>query len=83
MLRNFLSSEECDALIASAERTGLHPAVTSGGTDARRHCDVCVLSPREEQLVALVQRDAAGLLLSDEARQLPGGGVEDLHVLVS
>ena len=82
LLKNFLSPEECDGLIESAQRTGLHAAVTSGGTDARRRCEVCVLSPREQQLVATIQRDAAGLLLSDEARGSPGGGVEDLHVLV-
>jgi hypothetical protein len=80
-LEGFLSAEECEALIASATLSGLQTAETTGGTRSRRNCDVSVLSPVQESVVREVQRDAAELLLTDEALDLPGGGCEDLHVL--
>lgn len=81
LLRNLLSQDECDALITSAKRAGLHTAETTGKTASRRRCDVCTLSPWEEPVVKAIQIDVARLLLSAETLQLPGGGCEDLHVL--
>ncbi|KAL1523787.1 hypothetical protein AB1Y20_018710 [Prymnesium parvum] len=80
-LRQFLSPDESSTLIRSARENGLHPAVTSGNTRARRACDLSLLSPSRQPLVAELQREVARLMLSDEALQLPGGGCEDLHVL--
>ena len=81
LLQGFLSSEECEALIASAKRRGFDPAETTGKSDARRRCDVALVSPSQEPVLAAVQSDAARLLLSSEALQTPGGGVEELNVL--
>ena len=81
LLKNWLSQDECDALMKAAESNGLDTAETSGVTDARRHCDVAVLSPWEHDTVKSIQVDAARMLLSEEAMSLPGGGCEDLHVL--
>ena len=82
LLRNFLSEVECKIIMAEAELSGaLHPAETSGGTDARRNCDVCTLPPQKSAAVAAITREVAGLLLDPAAAALPGSGSEDLHVL--
>ena len=81
MLQGFLSSEECEALIASAKRRGFETAETTGKSDARRRCEVALVSPSQEPVLAAVQSDAARLLLSSKALQTPGGGVEELNVL--
>ena len=81
MLRNFLSATECEALMASAKRAGLEAAETTGKSGARRRCDYALLSPSKEKVLASVQSDAARALLSAEALQTPGGGVEELNVL--
>lgn len=81
LLKNFLSPEECDALMAEAEASGdLQRAETSGRTDARKQCDICCLG-MQSPVVAALTREAAGLLLNSEAAQMPGSGCEDLHVL--
>ena len=81
VIRNFLSAEECEALMKSAKRRGFEVAETTGKTGARRRCDYALLSPSQEAVLASVQSDAARTLLSDEALQTPGGGVEELNVL--
>ena len=81
LLKNWLTQDECNALMKTAESHGLETAETSGETEARRHCDVAVLSPWKHDTVKSIQVDAARTLLSEEAMSLPGGGCEDLHVL--
>ena len=81
LLEGFLSEEDCDALVASAKLAGFEPAETTGKTQARRRCEVALLSPSQERVLASVQSDAARTLLSLEALQTPGGGVEELNVL--
>lgn len=81
LLQNFLSAEECDTLMGSAELAGFEAAETTGKTQARHRCDVALLSPSRESVLAAVQSDAARALLSSEALQTPGGGVEELNVL--
>ena len=81
LLKNFLSDEECAAILAEAQASGgLHEATTSGETGARRHCEICCLSMQSD-VVGSLSREAAGLLLTDEAKSIPGSGCEDLHVL--
>ena len=81
LLRNFLTAEECEALMTEAEASGeLHLAETSGRTDARKRCDICCLG-MQSPTVAAVTKEAAGLLLDEAARQMPGSGCEDLHML--
>ena len=81
LLENFLTEAECEALVARAEAVGFETAETSGKTSARRLCDVAFLSPSQERVLAAVQSDAARSLLSHDALQTPGGGVENLNVL--
>lgn len=81
LLHNFLSEEECNALISSAKKAGFETAETTGKSDARRRCDAALLSPSTESVLAAVQSDAARTLLSEEALTTPGGGCEELNVL--
>ena len=81
LLKGFLSAEECDALIESAKRSGFEAAETTGKTNARRHCEVALLTPSQERVLASIQSDAARVLLSSEALRTEGGGVEALNVL--
>ena len=81
LLRNFLSMAECEALMASAKRAGFEAAETTGRSSARRKCNYALLAPSTEKVLASVQSDAARALLSAEALQTPGGGVEELNVL--
>ena len=81
VLRNFLLPEECEVLVAAALESGeLSPAETSGGTDARKRCDVCFLDGAAPVVGALT-REVAHLLLDADALTLPGTGSELLNVL--
>ena len=72
LLRNFLSDGECASLIAEARASGgLHEATTSGGTSARKHCEICCLG-MDSAVVRALSQDASHLLLSDAARAVPG-----------
>eukprot|EP00310_Coccolithus_braarudii_P017189 CAMPEP_0183338104 /NCGR_PEP_ID=MMETSP0164_2-20130417/5514_1 /TAXON_ID=221442 /ORGANISM="Coccolithus pelagicus ssp braarudi, Strain PLY182g" /LENGTH=238 /DNA_ID=CAMNT_0025507897 /DNA_START=141 /DNA_END=857 /DNA_ORIENTATION=+ len=79
-LRGLLDPDECDQLIRHATETGLHPAETAGGTDARKRCDVCCLGPSTSPFLKDLTADLADVLFTASARA-PGGGCEDLHIL--
>ena len=82
LLRDYLTADECDALMQEAEASGeMHAAETSGRTDARKRCEICCLGPKSSPTVASLTKEAARLLLDEEAVRLPGAGCEDMHVL--
>ena len=81
LMQGYLSAAECSQLISGALSSGMVAAETTGNTDARRRCDLALLSPSQHQALRGVQSDAARLLLSEQAMADPGGGCEPLHVL--
>ena len=81
LLKGFLSADECDALMEHAKLAGFEAAETTGQTRARRNCEVALLSPSRQRVLAAIQSDAARTLLSTEELQTSGGGVEELNVL--
>ena len=80
LLRNF-SEVECKIIMVEAELSGaLHPAETSGGTDAaqlrRLHAAAAEVGGGRGD-----HAEVAGLLLDPAAAAPPGSGSEDFHVL--
>ena len=81
LIRNFLSHDECASIVAAADASGaLHPAETSGRSDARKRCDICCLGLAHPAVSCMTQ-EAASLLLAPEVIAQQGTGCEDLHVL--
>ena len=81
LLRNFLSEDECSAIMAAAEESGeFKLAETGGRTDARKRCDICCLG-MQTPVVNYLTNEVRQLLLDPEAAASPGSGCEDMHVL--
>jgi len=81
LLRGVLGAEDCRSVAAAATAKGLEAARTAfdgepGSSSARLKSEVAWLTPP-----AALTSAVAGLLLSDEARDAPGSGCEDLQVV--
>lgn len=86
VLRNYLSSEECDEIIAASIGKDMTKAetITEGDTQSRTHCQVSWIpstGPQKSELVSNLVSSTANLLLSKDILTNPSAGVEDLQVL--
>ena len=83
---NYLSSEECDEIIALGVGKNMTEAetITEGDTKSRTHCQVSWIpstGPEKSELVSNLVSSTANLLLSEDILTNPSAGVEDLQVL--
>jgi hypothetical protein len=83
---NYLSSEECDEIIAASIGKDMTKAetITEGDTQSRTHCQVSWIpstGPQKSELVSNLVSSTANLLLSKDILTNPSAGVEDLQVL--
>mmetsp|Transcript_31521 Transcript_31521/g.48363 ORF Transcript_31521/g.48363 Transcript_31521/m.48363 type:complete len:363 (-) Transcript_31521:948-2036(-) len=85
VLRDFLQSEECDAIMRVASQLNMSPAetVTDGDTASRKNCDVTWIPSGANgfPLVSSLVAPIAKYFLSDHFKASDGAGVEDLQVL--
>ena len=86
ILRNFLTSSECNGIQTIAQNSNMEQAqtITQNDTSSRKNCKVAWIpstGPNKSNLVGNLVSSAANVLLSKSVLSNPSAGVEDLQVL--
>ena len=86
LLRNFLTSSECNQIQALAEEGGMKTAetVTKGDTSSRKNCSVAWIpssGPDGSSLVSGLVASTVNIFLSDVVKSRPSAGVENMQIL--
>ena len=86
ILRNFLTSSECNQIQTLAEEGGMKTAetITKGDTSSRKNCSVAWVpssGPFGSSLVSGLVSSTANIFLSDAVKSHPSVCVEDMQIL--